>query len=161
MDARTILVCDSTYQWTLEALHLASAIAKTNGYVVTLVQLVPVDHPLHLGQAFAYRHYTDAERQAMAEYQATLEDYGVEHSSVLFQSVNRDDAIVSAAEQFHAIIVFATLPPSRIPGWRRLLIWNMHRRLKQHGCTLFTLDNTLDPLVWPPTPVPRHELSPE
>ena len=152
MDTHVILICAADHLWTLEALHLASSLALDTGWTIRLVKLVAVDNPYLLGtaDAGAYRHFTLAEHEQLQEYIATLEAYGVDFSTDLFQYVSRAEAIVDAAEQFDATIVFATLPPYLFPLWRRFELWNLRRQLKRQHRTLYSLENALDALVWPP-----------
>ena len=155
MDTQIILVCIADHQWTLEALHLASSLALDTGWSVELVKLVPVDNPYQLGVADAYRHYTLAEQEQVDAYVKTLEDYGVDFTLTLFQYISRAEAIVDAAEQVDASVVFATLPHGLFAFWRRIELWNIRRQLKHQHRTLYTLDNALEALVWPP-PGPRE-----
>lgn len=151
MDTQVILVCAADHQWTLEALHLASSLSLDTGWPVRLLKLVAVDSPwlLGLNDATAYRHYTLAEHEQVTEYMKTLEDYGVSFTTDLFQYVSRLDAIVDAAGQYNASVVFATLPPYLLPLWRRFNLWNLRRRLARQHHILYTLENALDALVWP------------
>lgn len=150
MDAHGILICIADHQWTLEALHLGSALALDLACPITLVKFVPVDHPSYLGMAEAYWRYTVAEREQVRDYVVTLEKYGADFSVGLFQYVTHTDAIVSAAEQWNAAVVFATLPQHWFFFWRRLALWSFRRRLAGQHRALFTLDNPLEAVVWPP-----------
>jgi len=151
MDTQVILICAADHPWTLEALHLAGSLSLDTGWDIKLLKLVAVDNPYLLGaaDADAYRHYSLAEHQQLQAYIATLEAYGVSFSTDLFQYVSRAEAIVDAAEQFGASIVFATLPHYRLSVWRRFELWNMRRQLNRQHRTLYTLENALDALVWP------------
>ena len=64
-----------------------------------------------------------------ADYQATIEDYGVEFTAVLFQFVDLPDAIAQAAEHMNAQIVFAKIPESVIPFWTRFQRWSLNRQI--------------------------------
>lgn len=161
MDTHAILVCAASHQWTLEALHLASSLSLDTGWPIELLKLVSVDNPYMLGvdDASAYRHYTPAEHEQVMEYIRTLDDYGVRFTTDLFQYVSHVGAIVDAAEQYNAPVVFATLPHYLIPLWRRFDLWNLRRQLAHQNRTLYTLENALDALVWPlpGRPIPTYE----
>ncbi len=155
MATQNILICIDEPQWTLEALHLASALALDTGWPIRLVKLVPVGGPTLLGQDGAYRQVTPAESREVQSYIATLQDYGVTYSLTLFQYLTRADAIVDVAGELDAPVVFATLPHSRLAWWRRFGLWTLRRQMAQQGRKLYTLENALEALVWSP-PVPQE-----
>jgi hypothetical protein len=151
MASEVILLCADASRWTHEALHLASALSLDTGWLIHLVELVPVDGPTLLGQPAGYRHYGVRDCLDSQTYTQILDDYGVEYCFDLFQYVTRQDAIVDVAEQLDAQVVFATLPHSRFALWRRLGLWNLRRRLNHAHRRLYTLENALDALVWSPS----------
>ncbi len=150
MDAHHILVCVAEHQWTLEALHLACALASDSGGRVTLVKMVPVGHPLFLGDSDAYWHYSPAEREEMKAFVAILETYDVPFAAEVFQYVSLAGAIVDAADHFGASTIFATLPHRIIPLWRRYELWTMRRQFRQRNCPFYTLETALETLIWVP-----------
>ena len=155
MEPGRIVLCVSDPQWTLEALHLAGAVASDFGYRVALVQLVSVDHPLLLGTEEAYSRYTTADQEKLREYAAALEAYGVLFDSYVYPYVSMASAIVDIAEQLEACIVFATLPHGLFQFWRRFRLWTIRHRLRQRDCPLYTLDTPLETLVWTPASASR------
>ncbi len=128
-------------KWTLAALHLACAVARTNGYALVLVKMVPVSHVGWLGTELGYQNLTEADHRLLRDYAATAEAYGVVPSAELFQYAILSDAIVDAAAYFDARIIFATLPRYRLPLWRRFLLWRLHRQMEWQGRLLYTLDD--------------------
>src|SRR5207248_3083715 len=136
----SIMVQIGEPKWTLAALHLASAVARTNGDALILVKMIPVSHVGWLGTEFGYRNFTEADRRLLKDYAATAEDYGVASSVELYQYAILSDAIADAAEYVNARIIFATLPHYKLPFWRRFLIWRLHARLKRQGRLLYVLD---------------------
>jgi hypothetical protein len=126
--------------WTLAALHLACAVARTNCLGLVLVKMVPVAHAGWLGTELGYQNFTEADQRLLREYAATAEAYGVVPSAELFQYVILGDAIVDAADYFDARITFATLPPYKLPLWRRFWLWRLRRQMARRGRLLYTLD---------------------
>ena len=74
----------------------------------------------------------------MEEYAAVAEDYGVEFSIQPMQFVMLADALGQAAELLRVSVLFAHIPQSNIPFWRRFQLWNLKRQLG--NCRLYTLD---------------------
>jgi len=139
----TILLQMSDAAWTLQALHLACAMARTQGGEIVLVRFISVPHPSYLGSAFGDVPPSGDECQMLKECAATAEDYGVELSIRSMQCINTLDALVDAAEQLDADAIFAHIPKNRVPYWQAFQLWNMRRRLARAFRELFTLDNAL------------------
>jgi hypothetical protein len=91
--------------------------------------MIPVQHPGWLGTEWGYLNVTEQEQADFADYQATIEDYGVEFTALLFQYDSLAEAIAQAAEYVNAQIVFATIPESAIPFWTRFQRWSLSRQL--------------------------------
>jgi hypothetical protein len=147
----TVMVAMHDRQWTQEAMHLACALARNTDSEVTVVKMLSVTHPGYLGQHFAYSELDPRDYQQVQEYRQTAEDYGVPFSLVLFQYVDLMDALVQAAEQLHADVVFATLSPSIVPYFRKFRLWNLNRTLRRDKRTLYTLEPDTTKPDWKPT----------
>lgn len=158
-DVHDIVVCVADRHWTAETLHIASALARDSAANIVLVKPVPVDHPHWLGVDDAHWRYSEAERRDVDLYLGTLEDYGVPFSLYVYQYISFAIALQDLAEQLHPRIIFARLPGRAVPGWRRLERWRLRRQLARHDCLLYTLDNPLETLLWPP-PLPRRQHQP-
>lgn len=137
---QTIIVQMSDRQWTMQALHLACALARNNHAQVILLRLIAVNYPGYLGTPFGNGSLTRSEYADIKEFVATAEDYGIELSLSQMQCVSSPGALADAANELKADVVFAHVPESRIPYWRRLQVWNLERRLSH--CQLFTLDKS-------------------
>jgi hypothetical protein len=147
----TITVVMSEHQWTLEAMHLACALARNTGADVTLVRLLPVTHASYLGASFAYWEFSPADYEQFNEYRETAEDYGVPISLLVVQYIDFTDAVAQAAEQIESRVVFATLPHSPIPYLRRFRLWHLRRLLQRGKRTLYTLDPDTKTPNWKPS----------
>ena len=123
-------------QWTMEAMHLASAVARNLNGKIMLLRLVLANNPGLLGWGIAPP--TAEEQHQMEEYAAVAEDYGVEFWVQPMQFVTLADALAQAAELINASFLFAHIPQSSIPLWRRFQLWNLKRQLG--NCRLYTLD---------------------
>jgi hypothetical protein len=137
---KTILVQISENHWTLQAVHLACSLARHDDAKIILLRLLPVYHPGYLGTEFVDSNPTPQEYKEIAAYHATAEDYGVSISFRQMQYVTALDAVVDAAEQINANVVFAHIPASRFYYWHKFLIWNLQRRLVAARRQLYTLD---------------------
>lgn len=147
----TILVQMSEKSWTMQALHLACALARNYSTTVTLLRLMSVGHPSYLGTDFGKILPTYYELDDLSEYAATAEDYGVELTIRSMQCVTTLDALVDAADQVNAGMVFAHIHKSWIPYWSAFQTWNLKRRLSAARHLLFTLDNTLQNTEYVPS----------
>lgn len=160
---KTILVQLSARPWTMQALHLACALARNTEAEVILLRLMQVRHPSYLGTEFGYASPTRQEAADLADYGATAEDYGVSLALREMQCVTALNAVADAAEQTGSEIVFAHVPPSRIPYWRRYQIWSLEHRLSTGRRQLFTLDKPVSGVDQPaaitikPAPVAAHK----
>ncbi len=156
---KPILVQMSDRQWTLQAVHLACAMARSNQTTVILLRLTPARHPSYLGTEFGDTPPTYEEYKEIDEYAATAEDYGVEMCLQPMQYVNWLEAVSDAADQLDVETVFAHIPPGRIPYWHRFQKWNLKRQLAAAHRQLFTLDqpagpaDTLPTVIVTPAPV--------
>ncbi len=140
----TIMVQLRDRQWTLQALHLASAMARNQEAVVVLVRMVPVQQMTWVGTDLANIPMSKAEHQLVDELQATAEDYGVKISLRDMQYFTLKEALVESAELLESKVVFATLPASSLPYWRRFQMWSLQRHLQYRECQLYTLEPAAD-----------------
>jgi hypothetical protein len=90
---------------------------------IALVKLIPVQHTSWLGTEWGYMNFTLQAQVEFDDYQATVEDYGIEFTPVLFEG------IAQVADYVDAQTVFAQLPASRIPLWTRFQRWTLGRHL--------------------------------
>jgi hypothetical protein len=113
---KTILVQLSARPWTMQALHLACALARNAEAEVVLLRLMQVRHPGYLGTEFGYASPTRQEQADLADYSATAEDYGISLALRQMQCVTALNAVADAAEQTGSEIVFAHVPPAASPA---------------------------------------------
>ena len=139
--------------WTMDALHLACAMARSTEAGITLVKMIPVQHLSWLGTEDGYRNLTQQDWDNLSSYRATAEDYGVCLSLEPFQYVTLPEAISDAAEYFDAQTVFATLPKYTIPYVRRFHMWTLQRRLARQHRRFYSLERPTGPtsLEWSPS----------
>jgi hypothetical protein len=137
---KIILVQLADHQWTMPAVHLASALARTINAKIILLYLTQVPHLSYLGTPFGYTPPTPQQYAAIDEYAATAEDYGIEISLQIMQCITPLEALLDAAEQLQANAVFAYVPESRIPYWQRFQKWLLQRRVAKIHRQLFILD---------------------
>ncbi|NJO82847.1 MAG: universal stress protein [Blastochloris sp.] len=136
---KPILVQMANPPWTLQAIHFACAMARNHGTTVILLRLMPVHHPNYLGESYGGCMPTPKEDDALREYEATAEDYGVEFVIQPMQSAATLSAIVDAAEQLDVEMVFAYIASSRVPFWEKLQTWWLTHQLAAAHRQLFTL----------------------
>jgi hypothetical protein len=133
---KTIMVQMSGEQWTMEAMHLASAVARNLNGRIVLLRLVLANNPGLLGWGIAPP--SAEEQRQVAEYAAVAEDYGVEFWVQPMQFITLADALAQAAALNEVSILFAHIPQSPLPLWRRFQLWSLKRQLG--NCRLYTLD---------------------
>lgn len=130
--------------WTLEAMHLACAVARSHSGIIHLLRMMPVQHTSWLGNEWGTSSLSSHARLDLLEYQKTAEDYGVEVCLCQMQYFSLYDALAEASEALDAGVLFATLPPTLFRPWRKIRLWQLVRRLERQKCRLFTLDPEID-----------------
>jgi len=146
-----ILVQISNKQWTMQAMHLACAMARNNRTSVTLLHLMRVNSPSLLGTELGIMPPTTQECADLREYEMIAEDYGVQ---VLVQPMQYDDmaqALIQAADYTNASAIFAHLPESVFPLWKKFQTWNLRRELMAQGRKIHLLDQTEKEPEWVPS----------
>jgi hypothetical protein len=129
-----IMVQISDRAWTMEALHQACVMARNSQAILVLLQMVAVQHPGWLGTDLGNANFTRQGRMALKEYEATLEDYGVDYSTLTFQYESLVEGIAQATERVNAQAVFVHIPQSGIPFWTRFQKWSLQRQLVRQHC---------------------------
>ncbi|MBL8155389.1 MAG: hypothetical protein JNM70_14490 [Anaerolineae bacterium] len=154
----TILVQMSEKAWTMQALHLACALARNSTAKLVLARLIEVQHYSYLGTPFGNSDPTPQEYDDIQEYAATAEDYGVELTVRMMQCANPLEAMADAADHLDSAVVFAHIPSSRIPYWAEIQTWLLKRRLAAGQRQLFTLARPPQPETYAPsiTVEPAH-----
>lgn len=127
-ESRLIIVMDDR-KWTSNALHKACALSRRSGAGIVLLKMVPVRHPLMLGDYAGYMDLSFNDTRALEEMAATAEDYGVPLDVRVFPYASYWPGIVDAAEQLRATVVVARVPPSHIPFWQKVRHGLLLRRL--------------------------------
>ena len=137
---QTIMVQITDHRETLATLHFACAMALNVKARIILVKMLPVQYPGWLGTDMGSWNFTAQDHADMKDYQATAEDYGVEVAGEIFQYLTLPEAIADAADYVDAQFVFATLPGSVVPYWRKFQVWALRKRLARHGRHLLLSD---------------------
>lgn len=154
-----ILVIIGEKNWTRRALHLAAAMARESGTAIVITRMVPVNRLEFLGvtENETFLPYDDFD--ALAEYVATAQTYGVAAAVELFEYTDYVTGLRSAAEQHGAVAVFAPPPAAFVGALARWRLWLLRRTLRR---SLYTLGPGDGPLAWtealpdaPPAPAPQ------
>jgi hypothetical protein len=124
-------------RWTLEAMHLASALARNSDGNIVLLCMQPAHNPGLLG--WHIEAPTENEQRQMGEYGAVAEDYGVGFCIQPMQYITYAEALAQAVEQNQVSDLFAHIPQTHITPLRWFRLWDLKRRLG--NCQLHTLDN--------------------
>ncbi|MBI5931734.1 MAG: hypothetical protein HY862_20660 [Chloroflexi bacterium] len=138
MNTIMVQICDR--QWTLQALHLACAIARNQQSDVTLVRMIPVQQMTWVGTDLANIPMSRDEQKLVDELQLTAEDYGIKISIRDMQYFTLLEALVEMAESLESKAIFATLPDTSLPYWRRFQMWRLQHQLNRRNCQLYTLE---------------------
>jgi hypothetical protein len=150
---KTIMVQMSDKQWTMEAMHLASALARNTDGKIVLLRLVLATNPGLLGWGVPLP--TVEEQRQLYECAAVAEDYGVEFCVQSMHYISSTEATAQAVELFKVDVLFANIPRSSIPLWQKFRLWNMKRQLG--NCRLYTLSEEQPLRIEEPIPaVPRN-----
>lgn len=144
-----IVVQLSDHRWTMQAVHLACAMARNNQSVLVLLQLYPVTNAGLLGSGIGADASSVRNALDLEEYETIAEDYGV---PVILQPMECDsliEATVQAAEQLKAGALFIHIPEYRFALWRKFQVRNIERRLTALHCRLFLCDRPDRNETWP------------
>ncbi len=136
---KIVLVQMTEKQWTMPAVHLACALARSSSANIILLQLIQEPHPSNLKQRFSFVS-PPPQHDDIGEYAATAEDYGVHLSVRFMQCLSPLEALSNAADQLNADVVFAYVPQSWLPYWRKFQTWHLQRSLAAAHRQLFVLD---------------------
>lgn len=150
----TILVITGERSWTRRAAHLAGATAREGlaargtSLPVTIVRMQPVAHLEYLGAGEQEVLLSYEEFDALAEYMATVESYGVKASVETFEYSDYVGGVLGAAGLWPAAAVFAPAPTSAFAPLAGFRLWALRRALWRRGhCPLYTLGRGDEPLV--------------
>jgi hypothetical protein len=135
----TIMVQVADKRWTMQAMHLACAIARNTHAKVVLLHLLPVNNVLLLGSSPLMEPTTPEEREAIKDYKSVAADYGVELELMPFQYDSLVDALVQAADDMDASVVFAHLPEGGFQLWNRFQAWSLQQQLQSRKRQLHTI----------------------
>jgi len=136
--------------WTLQALHLACAVARQQGTIIHLVWMMPVQYTGWIGTPLGNSSFSSQEYADFMAYRETAEDYGVELCLCQMQYHTLHEAIAEAAEHLDASLVFATLPHMTFNLWRKYLLRRLRRQLEIQGSQLYTLEPHQSTKNWVP-----------
>lgn len=145
---KTIIVQMADREWTEKALHVACAMARYDESSIVLLRLIETQYSW-LGTDFGYEPLSPDESNAVWDYKAIAEKYGIEFSVEPMQWVTFVGAVVDAVEALGAEAAFAVLPHSVLPLWHKFQTWDLRRQLQKRGCTLYTLEQPVQETVIP------------
>lgn len=126
--------------WTAKAIHLACALAHSSQSEVVLVKLIPVQHPLMLGEGEGYLNFTRQEQKKCREWLAIAQNYGAPCSLCVYQYASYVGGVVGAAAGLDAATVLAQPLKSLLPLWSRFQQWRLREALAEEGRSLQTLE---------------------
>lgn len=112
--------------WTLQAMHLACAMARDSGGMVYAVKMVRVNNPVLLGDSAGYVNYSTQDRHALQDCEHTAQAYAIPFRPHVCIYANYAAGLATAAEQLDAAVLF--VPPSL----GRLVLWNRYQRWRLH-----------------------------
>ncbi len=144
-----ILVVAGEATWTMQALHLAAAMAHETDAAIVLVEIMPVSHIHTLGAEPDELLLPLARMEALRQYADAVESYGIAVTVATFQCADPVGGLLSACEQADAAAVFAPAPGGALPFLAAARLWYLRRALRR---PLFTL-NDGQATVWQARPL--------
>lgn len=147
----TVVVQISDRKWTTQAVHFACAMARNTHSRLVLLHLIAARNAYLLGTDLGTRLPTKPELEAIGEYELIAEEYGLEITLQRMQYECFGDALVQAVEVTHPSVLFANIPRSVFPFWRRIELWNLRHQLSSMNCQLYTLDEAEQEQEWLPS----------
>jgi hypothetical protein len=159
MNTSRLMIVAGEKAWTLAAMHLACAIARRSGLEVTLVKMIPVQHPLYLGTSAGMLNYSGTDTRSLKDMRETAEDYAITLNVQLFQYVNFWPGVADAARQLRPTAVIAQIPASPLPYLRELRQRWLRRKLAGQGQLFFTLDELTPSISWTPSMALQNDIA--
>lgn len=132
----TILVITGERNWTQRAVHLAGATARETGASVVILHMVRVAHLEYLGAGAREALLPYDDYNALAEYAAIVDTYGIGVGVDLFEYSDYVGGLLSAAELHAPLAVFAPAPVGPLAFLTRLRLWGLRRALRRPLYTL-------------------------
>ena len=145
-------------EWTMQALHLASALARNTGSYVTLLHLALARNPGLLGTELATPAPSWEEWAQFREYGSVCGDYGGEFVFQPMQYVTLTGAIRDAATMLEATAFFIKQPDSRFRLWNRFVAWRLEQVLRPVGCRLYFVDAGTCMIDWSADELPAADV---
>lgn len=133
-----ILVVAGEPGWTMQALHLAAAMARETGGAIILVEMVAVSRIQSLGAEPGETLLPLARMEALRQYADTVDSYGIPLTVTTFQYTDPIGGLLSACEQANAAAVFAPAPGGTLSFVAAARRWYLRRALRR---PLYTLDD--------------------
>ncbi len=127
MSTSSIMVILGERQWTMQAMHLACAVARDNEGRVIVIKMVRVNNPQLLGDAAGMANYSTKDRLALHDCEATAETYGVNFEEHVCTYADYAAGLAAAADQLDATLLLVPPPPSRFAPWNRYAQWRVRR----------------------------------
>lgn len=149
-----IIVQLTDRQWSIQTLHLASALARNTGSYVTLLHLMLAHNPGLLGSDLAITAPSLEEQSQFSEYSEICEDYGVDCILQPMQYVSLFGALQDAAMILKANAFFVKKPDSRFTVWNQLWTWRLHQVMHSTGCQCYLVDTNTRMIDWIPAHLP-------
>ena len=131
-----IMVVTGEHAWTLQALHLAAAMARETGASLLLVEPVRVSHLEYLGAGLREALLPYDRLTALHEYAAAIRDYGIEVTIAPYECTDYIGGLLSAVDQVAPLAVFAPAPGGRLPLLAEARLWYLRRALRRPLYTL-------------------------
>ena len=130
-----IMVVTGEHTWTLQALHLAAAMARETGASLLLVEMVRVGHVEYLGAGLREVLLPYERLEALRNYTDAVRGYGIPITVAPFEYLDYTGGLLSAAEQSEALAVFAPAPAGLRP-LAAARLWRLRRALRRPFYTL-------------------------
>jgi hypothetical protein len=146
-----VLVQIAEPRWTMQAVHLASAMSRNTGSQLVFLQLIRVAHIGLLGADLCGQSPTLEQETALSEFVSVAEDYGVEVGLLSMQYDTLHGALAQAAEYAEATALFACLPDKSWGLYGKYQRWSLRQELNRLHCALYTLSPQTNTQEWMPS----------
>lgn len=131
-----IMVVTGEHAWTMQALHLAAAMAHETGASLLLVERVRVARLEYLGAGLREALLPYDRLTALHAYSAAIRDYGIEVAVAPYEYTDYVGGLISAVEQVAPLAVFAPAPAGWLPFVAAARLWHLRRVLRRPLYTL-------------------------
>lgn len=140
MSQQTILVEMTGAKRTWEAMYAACQLAREAGDKVVLVKMLPLDYLQWIADDCAEYTFSEGETEDIRNYHHIADEFEVAFEVRLIPYTDWESALVRAADELNARIVFARPPESIVPFFHHAPLRHLQHVMEAHHHELHPME---------------------